>query len=180
MARTPNSSTASGIFHESATAFCNNSPTHILQWNCRGIINKRAELSLKLQKVLIPILALSEGALPGMESLPGYIKYTAPSIPSFPHGSAALYVHHTIPQYRIDPSSLASIHHGCVAVKVKLGKLQLTVASVYVRSLRSASCDNLLGDICALTSDSLVICGDFNAHHQAWGSATSNKRGCTL
>lgn len=31
-----------------------------------------------------------------------------------------------------------------------------------------------------LITDSLIICGDFNEHHTAWGSAISNKHGCTL
>lgn len=57
----------------------------ILQWNARSLQNKRAELALRLRENHIPILALCEGALPGTTSLPGYIKYTNPNLPTFPH-----------------------------------------------------------------------------------------------
>lgn len=64
--------------------------TAILQWNCRGLRLKKNELALRLKHRPIPVLALCEGALPGSESLPGYVKYTNPSLSTFPYGSAAL------------------------------------------------------------------------------------------
>lgn len=67
-----------------------NRPPHILQWNTRGIIGKKAELALKLRENPTPVLAFCEGVLPGADTFPGYIKYTAPALPTFPHGSAAL------------------------------------------------------------------------------------------
>lgn len=153
------------------------SPTHILQWNTRGIIQKRSEIALKMRENPIPVLAFSEGALPGADTFPGYVKYTAPSLPSFPHGSAALYVHQGIPQSRVDTSSLPLGEYECVAAKVQIGTRTLTVASVYVRAERRGRCEGLLEGLRSLTVGSLLVCGDFNAHHPSWGSTRASKRG---
>lgn len=53
----------------------------------RGLKNQWAELLLRLRENSIPILALTKGALPGEESLLGYVKYTVPLMRTFPHGS---------------------------------------------------------------------------------------------
>lgn len=75
----------------------------------------------------IPVLALSEGALPGKGSLSGYVSYSAPSIPTFLYGSAAVYVRKDIPQCVVDTSSLSSANLEVVAVQVTAGleRLQL-------------------------------------------------------
>lgn len=110
--------------------------THILQWNSHGIIKKRAEVALKVRENSISVLAYSEGALPGTETIPGYLKYVVSALRSFPHGNAALYVHQEILQTKLNRPSLPSGDYECVAAKVQTGARTFTVATVYVRAER--------------------------------------------
>lgn len=155
-------------------------PTAALQWNCRGLRNKAAEFSLRLREKPIPVLALCEGCLPGTDSLPGYVKYTSPTLPTFPHGSAAVYVAQAIPQCRVDTSSLPPWDYECVAVRVKLASTTLTIASVYIQAHPRARCAGVLEGLRGQTRGALLVCGDLNAYHSAWGSASINKRGRDL
>lgn len=104
----------------------------VLQWNCNGLLGRKNELTLRLQTLSIPILALSEGALPDKQTLPGYMKYVCPRLSTFPHGSAALYVSCATPHCQLDTSGFPQGEYECVAVRVKLRESVFTVASVYV------------------------------------------------
>lgn len=78
------------------------------------------------------MIPLNEGV--GTETHPGHVKYAALSLPTYPHGGAALYINRNIPHSRIDTLALAHGEYKRVAVEVKLWKS--TVGSIYVRQKR--------------------------------------------
>lgn len=153
--------------------------TSILQWNCRELRLKKSELSLRLRNNPIPVLALCEGALPGSDSLPSYIKYTSPSLPTLPFGSAALYVKQSLPQHGLD-TSLPAGGYECVAVETKLGRKKITVACVYIYPARSHNATGILDGLRMLVRGSLTVCEDLIAHHPNWGSLRACSRGRQL
>lgn len=128
----------------------------------------------------IPVLALSEGALPGKGSLSGYVSYSAPSIPTFLYGSAAVYVRKDIPQCVVDTSSLSSANLEVVAVQVTLFRKVTTVVSLYFKSNGSSGLVSVLSELRKMFPGRLIICGDFNAHHPLWGSGKTTSRGTSL
>lgn len=50
-------------------------PNNILQWNSHDINKEKAERAFRVRENLIPVLAFSEGALPGTDIILGYMKY---------------------------------------------------------------------------------------------------------
>lgn len=118
-----------------------------------------------LQKHSAHVLALSEGALPGERTVPGFVKYVSPSVPTFPHGSAAVYEAKDIPQRHIDSSSLCSPEVECAMVRVRTGGRSITIASIYVTATRTSSQRGLLAGIAKLEVGELIVCGDFNVHN---------------
>lgn len=79
-----------------------------------------------------------------METLPEYVKFVAPSLPTFPQGSTALYIDQSIPQRRIHTWKLPHGGYKCVAVKVNWGGRLLAVASNYVRHKRRRKFEGVL------------------------------------
>lgn len=152
----------------------------ILQWNCRGLKSKISELSLYLQRVPIPILALSEAGLPHDRSISGYKAYCCPSISTFANGSSALYIRHELPQCQISTDSLNTADAEFVAVKVSFKKATITVVSVYIRPGRDCDMMDAFQEWCEQHKTGLIVCGDFNAHHTLWGSETTDNRGRRL
>lgn len=105
----------------------------MLQWNCRGLTARHSELTLHLQRYPSPVLALVEAGLPGKRTLPGYVKLTTQSIPSFPHGSAALFIRQGVPYFQVDTSQLCTLSAEFVAARVSIGKRTFHVLVGYVR-----------------------------------------------
>lgn len=124
--------------------------TTVLQWKCRCIQNKVTELSVRLRKKPIPALFLCEDALPGIESLQGYVKCRNPSLPKFPHRSAALYVAQSIPQCSVDTTPLSPVDCGSVSARLSLGKTSLIPATLHIQAQRQAVCSDVLECLHAL------------------------------
>lgn len=153
----------------------------ILQWNCRGIIEELPEINARLRMRPVHVLALCEGALPGTRTVGGYVKYVSPTIPTFPNGSAALYIKRDIQQHRIDTSGLCCEQVECVAVKLQIGGRVLTVANIYARAGHSSNrADALLGLRALVHGGDLIVCGDFNCHNTLWGSTHTSRGGRRL
>lgn len=133
-------------------------------------------VNIRLREKPVPAVALCEGVLPGIEALTGYVKYTNPPLPTFTHGSAALYVAQSIPQRRVNTTCLPSGDYESAAVRMKLGKRSLTNAPVYSQAQPRALCTGVLEGLHTLSRDALLVLGDLNAYHTAWGSSRINKR----
>lgn len=93
---------------------------------------KNPKLTLRLRQKQIPVLPLSVEGLPGMQTLPGYAKYVAPSLLTFPFGNAAFFIVDSVPQSRTDLYSLLAGAYECVAARIQWVKKVLVVASLYV------------------------------------------------
>lgn len=78
------------------------------QQNCAYLPRRLAELIIYLKCTLIPILALSEAALPGQSSVPGYSVLRNPTMPGLPNGSAALFIWIGIPYAAVSLRDLCS------------------------------------------------------------------------
>lgn len=152
----------------------------VLQWNARGLITKHSEVSLFLQRYPSPVLALTEAGLPGKRSLPGYFRLTTQSIPSFPYGSAALYIRKGIPREQIDTSQLCSLSAEFVGARVSIGNRKIAILLGYVRPDRTALPSEEMLKWCQERTEEVLVCGDFNAHNVAWGSLRTDKRGDAL
>lgn len=164
--------------HEGSSTLSENAT--ILQWNCRGLRLKKAELCLRLHSFPVPKLALSEGTLPGLMLLAGYMKYTSQTIQTFLYGSATICISRHLPQKKIDVAAFTSPDCECVAVEVTIAKRTFTVVSVFVRCLNTAVCDGLLVGLVALARGSIIKSGDFNSHHPSWGSTRSSSPGRSI
>lgn len=152
-----------------------------MQWNCAGLKNRHAELSLYLEHFPIPILALSEAGLPNDRSISGYYCYKNPTMSGFPDGSAALYIRKALPQHQIDTSDLCTQDIELVAARVMLTGRSLCVASVYVRAGKSGiKISEVVKEICQRCEDPILLCGDWNAHHSLWGASRDDTRGRAL
>lgn len=151
-----------------------------MQWNCRGLNVKHSEVSLHLQHFPSPILAFTEAGLPGKRSLPGYTRLTSQSIPSFPHGSAALFIRKGVSHVQLDTSHLCTLQAEFVGAKLCLGNRTFVIVVAYVRPNRSALPVKELLEWCKNITEELLICGDFNAHNEAWGGSQTDRRGEAL
>ncbi|KAH7965092.1 hypothetical protein HPB49_003306 [Dermacentor silvarum] len=131
------------------------------------------------------VLALQETYVRAGElNLPGFVAYhsatscqqasctASPCVdPSHPAGRsrASLYVRAGLAQAEVNVCDLPCANVECVAVTVRVGATDTCVASVYVRSGRRWDTEF----VCRLSDrvgGDLVVCGDFNSHHTAWGS----------
>ncbi|KAG0421471.1 hypothetical protein HPB47_002637 [Ixodes persulcatus] len=149
----------------------------VLQWNCRGLTARHSELTLHLQRYPSPVLALVEAGLPGKRTLPGYVKLTTQSIPSFPHGCAALFIRQGVPYFQVDTSQLCTLSAEFVAARVSIGKRTFHVLVGYVRPDGTEWPTDDLLTWCKNIDGDLLLCGDLNAHSEAWGSRKTDKRG---
>lgn len=103
--------------------------------------------ALWLVSHLIPVLALSLGTLPKGSSICGHVVYTATSVPTFPQGSAALYVLRNLPQHPIGTRSITSLELMVVAVKVTIAGKATPIVSPYFRSNAGSGAVSALSDL---------------------------------
>lgn len=150
-----------------------------LQWNCRGLKSKLPELREYLRTHFVPILALAEGVLPAETSLAGYRAYNNANIPSFPRGSAALYIHKSVPQVEEDLTLYCTTSSEVVGATVNIRNQQITVLSIYVRHTKKNEVfdADVLQRLRHRFRGHLLVCGDFNAHHPSWGTGSTDTRG---
>lgn len=128
----------------------------------------------------IPILALCEAGLPLQRTISGYDVYKNPSISSFPNGSAALYVRNGVPHIEIPVDDLCTELVDLAAARVQLREKYLSVVSVYARPRVKVAVDAIVKELCKRCPTPVIICGDWNAHHELWGDARIDERGRLL
>ncbi|KAH7979081.1 hypothetical protein HPB49_008011 [Dermacentor silvarum] len=157
----------------------------IVQWNVRSMRCCHPELAGGALIDGCDVLALQETYVRAGElNLPGFVAYhsatscqqasctASPCVdPSHPAGRsrASLYVRAGLAQAEVNVCDLPCANVECVAVTVRVGATDTCVASVYVRSGRRWDTEF----VCRLSDrvgGDLVVCGDFNSHHTAWGS----------
>ena len=167
----------------------------ILQWNCRSLRRRHAELAEHKSLHEFDILALQETYARAEDlTLHNFIGYSGPTTcalsdcsdapctdPGHPPGSprTALYVRAALAHTCIPCERFCDDAVECLAVTVRVGGVDTSVACVYVRP--SLRCDYAFVPrlAAALTAD-CIVCGDFNAHHNSWGCGLTDLRGRCL
>ncbi|KAG0423236.1 hypothetical protein HPB47_000971 [Ixodes persulcatus] len=152
----------------------------MLQWNCNGLGWRLIELRLHLRdkKNAYEALAIQEPKC-STARVSGYIPYYSTPARVGDEPRAMLLVRRGLTQSRLalpDIQGPAEI----VAVTLLLAGDPLHIASVYIPG--NATWDPL--DLCTLRAqvgrDRAIICGDFNAHSEAWGDRKTDTRGKRL
>lgn len=169
----------------------------VLQWNTNSLRVRHADLKdLILQKSLeFDVFALQETRVPAENlRLPGFTGYSgrsccsnqdcndAPCLdPSHPQHRprTAIYVRSDIPHTLMDVAQPDLGQLEICAVRVRMGDTDTTVASVYVPPGVPWDPSCLIALHSRLGKD-VLICGDFNSHHRAWGNQSSTTRGKKL
>lgn len=164
----------------------------ILQWNCNGLRTRHAELREHLLRQDFDVLALQEvNAVAEDLRLPGFLGYsgvfTCPlnscrNSPCFVQGHhierpwTAIYVQSSLQHAVVPVTAIVTGPLECSAITIRLGGVDTTVASVYVR-LRLSWDASRAKQLFQHLGKRSIICGDFNAHHPDWGSRYKTRRG---
>lgn len=144
----------------------------IIQWNCRSIVPKKSDLIYLINKFNPLIIVLSETWLK-----PGYIF----GISGFTciredradgYGGVAILVKNTVSfsQITFPPRNRDDIN--IVGVYVD----NITIISVYLSKPSIAAFDEIKLLLSSIHTPFLLL-GDFNSHHQSWGSTITNSDG---
>jgi len=148
----------------------------IVQWNCRGLKANFNEVQILIQTLNPLAFCLQETFLKATENLTfknfiTYHKHATSSGDGRAHGGVAIILNGSIPQ---SPVTLQT-HLQAVAARVTL-HIPITLCSVYLPpslSLDPRELDDLLSQL----PTPFILMGDFNGHHQFWGSPNDNSRG---
>lgn len=162
----------------------------ILQWNCRGLSQKVGELKERLRLGSLRAWALLLQEANGLPRIPFFTGYASPTIidhrnaPPTPRGKAVVYVLTRLPQQAIDLQSWCSPWQETVAVKVQLSPCAVILVSCYVRPHSGHAPRARFGWISHIRAQHpgcpILIGGDFNAPHPAWGYNMASARGSDL
>ena len=150
----------------------------ILQWNCRSILPKLANLQLLLNQHEIDVFCLSETWLIDSDVfvLPDYVIFKL--CQATRRRGLALGVHRSLAN-KICLEKVPSFNEiEIIACSIDLGFDTIRIANVYIPpsseyTLTRSECHRLL----TCMDHSFVMTGDLNAHHQVWGCADIDTRG---
>jgi exonuclease III len=148
----------------------------LLQWNCRSVKQKDVNLTLLNRKQFPDIICLTETWLDPLD------KFTL-----YPHtkcyredrqgrrgGGVAILTHAKISSAIYKHKRLAGIETVAVTVKTRCSKF-IIVAWYSPPKIHYTSED--LKMFFSQFPDSVIICGDFNAHNTLWGSQKTSQAG---
>ena len=153
-----------------------------MQFNCNGIRNSHLEISRLLQTQLVLVACLQETKLSS----------SSPPLPPFPNhtiirrdrpgssrgGGLITLVHHSIP-YTVPTTDLfphdSTAEH--LSITATINSIPIHIHNIYIPP--TSSCPSTYTPSFTRlfqTQDDTLILGDFNAHHPAWYSQTSDTR----
>lgn len=149
-------------------------PSTILQWNCRSINSKKIDIYHLINLYKPVIIAIQETWLkPGYNfKVSQYLCVREDRTDGY--AGVALLVHNTIPFDHI-PIANHSIDFSIIAVSIN----KICFVSVYIPHPTSSIFDEIEVIISQLPKPVLIL-GDFNAQHQAWGSTNSSYYGARI
>ena len=153
----------------------------ILQFNCNGIKNTRAELSDLLHNRRIGVACLQEtkpSSHAGNLSFPDYYLLRRDR-PAGSGGGLAFLIHHSIPFTNIDTSFILDQTIEVQSIAITIDHSPLIIYNVYVPPASSCPLGYSpdLSIILNRSGDDTLIVGDFNARHLGWFSTTTDARG---
>lgn len=150
-------------------------PLTFMQWNIRGFRANFTDLKRLLSCLNIGVVCLQETKLSpnSPASVKGYSVFrTDLRSDTVAHGGVAIVVNHGIPCMKLTLSTDLQ----AVAVTVNLGKVRMTICSLYLPPGDSFPKTSLEALIKELPSPFLLL-GDFNAHSPVWGCSGTSQRG---
>jgi hypothetical protein len=153
----------------------------ILQLNCNGLRNSIAEIDSFLRSERISVAALQETFLLTSSFPPNFPGYNLirRDHPQGRGGGLAFLVHHSVPFTPIDTLFFQDDHTKCQAIKVTINNSELAIFNVYLPPVSSCPRNYKpdLDPVFLHADDNVLMCGDFNAHHEGWHSSLSDSRG---
>lgn len=156
-----------------------------LQWNCRTFSSAKAILTSKVKQLRPAFLLLQETL--DTPKISGYNAFVNPSISrkGATPGYAAILVDVSIPAVQLQvPASNSKMHEVVAIVAQPPNAKKLVLVSAYYQpysaSTGTGSFTWLQYLINAHPNTPILVGGDFNAHHTAWGYSTNSARGTKL
>ena len=149
-------------------------------WNANGLKGKIHEArdfctAYNLDLFLVQETHFSPGNL---SKIANYDLYNddRPRISNHTSGGTAIYVRQSIPHCRIQPPRLQAGEATVIQLNLPENHV-ITIASVYLAPRLATGL--IIKDLTTLfkISPHVIVAGDFNAKHQAWGCPASNSRG---
>ena len=149
--------------------------TSVIQWNIRGVRNKKQEIIHLLKQNKATVSALQETLMPvnRLHKIPGYSLIARDGVYNRrQHGGVAMYIHADL-LFKVLPLSSPL---QAVAATIQLKKKLITICNVYNSRSHNLT-ETLLTQLFAEIPKPCIILGDFNAYSPRWGCASSDTRG---
>ena len=148
----------------------------ILQWNCRGLISKWAEIKPMLLTRAFSVICLQETHFlpndPYDFRLHNYTLYNAYPTTDRRHGGVSIYASNTFPHYQVPVNT----NFQAVACSVKLGRSRICVCCLYLPP-NEAFTHCMLNDLIDQLPHPFIVCTDANSRHFLWGADRCDSRG---
>src|SRR5690606_22854184 len=150
----------------------------IVQWNCRGLDNKKGDIMELFRAGRPSILCFNEVKCRRKPSLSGYVTYVDQKRQHMDHFSAATFVKIGVNATLIQLSTPVDLDY--VVIMTTLAKQKCYIINVYLAHDSNDIADKLSKIIEQLQKFPILLLGDFNAKHQLWGSPLADSRGREL
>lgn len=156
-----------------------------LQWNCRSFSSAKTILTSKVKQLRPAFLLLQETL--DTPKISGYDAFVNPSIPrkGATPGYAAILVDASIPAAQLQvPASNSNMHEVVAIVAQPPHAKKIILVSAYYQPYSSSTGTGPFTWLQHLINTNpntpILVGGDFNAHHTAWGYSTNSARGTKL
>lgn len=149
---------------------------NILQWNCRGVISKWAEIKPTLVAKDCDAICLQETHFLPTDrydfNLPNYTLYNGYSRMDRRQGGVCLYLRNKWPHFQVPLNTQLQ----AVACSVRIGTTRFTICSLYLPPTERLTFDDLSA-LCLQLPQPFMICADANSRHFLWGADRCDSRG---
>ena len=156
----------------------------IMQFNANGIGNKLTELGEFLKRHNVKVVVIQESKLSSNSKTPSIQNFTTvrKDRRQGQGGGLLTLIHKSINFSRKpeSPETLVEPHLEELTITATLGDTELIITNVYIPPASSCTGGYLPSlDHLMMTTDTQIL-GDFNAHHSAWYSSSTDTRGTLL
>ena len=156
----------------------------IMQFNADGIGNKLTELGEFLKRHNVKVVVIQESKLSSNSKTPSIQNFTTvrKDRRQGQGGGLLTLIHKSINFSRRpeSPETLVEPHLEELTITAMLGDTELIITNVYIPPASSCTGGYLPSlDHLMMTTDTLIL-GDFNAHHSAWYSSSTDTSGTLL
>ena len=149
---------------------------NFVQWNTGGLKTKWPELKGEILKSTPVLAALQETRFRDSDQgfrIPGYTWHTNNVNGQTRRGGAAILIANSVPHHRVTLNTTLN----CVAVRLKIDHTHVTALSIYIPPANTNPTPLELDNLIRQLPSPLLLMGDVNAQHPAWGGDSSDTRG---